>query len=206
MEEKIIVKGELKDVKWVCLAFPLSAAILFGLYDFWIFQGIVNSYYYKDDSPMEAFSYAFGPGNGVNYAFLPAIIIIASMAFIFYKGCSRVQITVTNKRVYGINSNGKRVDLPLDSITAIGTSWLSGLAVTTASGSIKFLSLKNRDELHEAISKLLIERQEKKASVVTQQETPQSNADELKKYKELLDGGIITQQEFENKKKQLLNL
>lgn len=33
-----------------------------------------------------------------------------------------------------------------------------------------------------------------------------SSADEIKKYKELLDNGIITQEEFEQKKKQLLNL
>ena len=33
-----------------------------------------------------------------------------------------------------------------------------------------------------------------------------SAADELKKYKELLDSGVITQEEFQEKKKQLLNL
>lgn len=33
-----------------------------------------------------------------------------------------------------------------------------------------------------------------------------SNADELKKYKDLLDSGVITQEEFEAKKKQLLGL
>ena len=48
---------------------------------------------------------------------------------------SKVQITVTNKRVYGCDATANRVDLPLDSITAVGTSLFSGLAVTTASGS-----------------------------------------------------------------------
>ena len=33
-----------------------------------------------------------------------------------------------------------------------------------------------------------------------------TNADELKKYKDLLDSGAITQEEFDEKKKQLLNL
>jgi hypothetical protein len=33
-----------------------------------------------------------------------------------------------------------------------------------------------------------------------------SNADEIKKYKDLLDAGAITQEEFEAKKKQLLGL
>lgn len=40
----------------------------------------------------------------------------------------------------------------------------------------------------------------------TKQKSSQSAADELKKFKELLDMGIITQEEFEAKKKQLLNL
>ena len=37
-------------------------------------------------------------------------------------------------------------------------------------------------------------------------QAPLSSADELKKYKELLDAGIITQAEFDEKKKQLLGL
>ena len=85
----------------------------------------------------------------------------------------------------------------------------SGLAVTTASGAIKFAMLKeHRDELHEEISKLLVERQSKPTAATTtiKQEIPQSNADELKKYKDLLDGGIISQEEFDAKKKQLLGL
>ncbi|MBR3928642.1 MAG: SHOCT domain-containing protein [Clostridia bacterium] len=33
-----------------------------------------------------------------------------------------------------------------------------------------------------------------------------SSADELKKFKDLLDSGVITQEEFDTKKKQLLGL
>ena len=36
--------------------------------------------------------------------------------------------------------------------------------------------------------------------------TSQGNTDELKKFKDLLDSGVITQEEFDTKKKQLLNL
>jgi len=36
--------------------------------------------------------------------------------------------------------------------------------------------------------------------------SPASGADEIKKYKELMDSGIITQEEFEAKKKQILGL
>lgn len=45
-----------------------------------------------------------------------------------------------------------------------------------------------------------------KEKVVIQQKQQLSSADELKKYKELFDSGIITQEEFDAKKNQLLGL
>lgn len=84
---------------------------------------------------------------------------------------------------------------------------MKGIAVTTASGAIKFKYIKNRDEIHCTISKLLVDRQNKtNAAPVIRQEIKQSGAEELKKYKELLDSGVISQEEFETKKKQLLGL
>ena len=131
-------------------------------------------------------------------------------AIVFTKAYSNVELIVTDKRVYGKTSFGKRVDLPLDSISAVGTAMMKTIAVTTASGAIKFGLIANRDEVHNAISTLLVERQDKKniTAPVTNitNEIPQSNADELKKYKELLDSGVITQEEFDAKKKQLLGL
>ncbi len=44
------------------------------------------------------------------------------------------------------------------------------------------------------------------AQSATANQAPLSSADELKKFKELLDSGIITQEEFDAKKKQLLGL
>ena len=54
------------------------------------------------------------------------------------------------------------------------------------------------------MSNLLIERQNAKNKQVV--ETKNDTADELKKFKELLDSGVITQEEFDAKKKQLLGL
>ena len=48
--------------------------------------------------------------------------------------------------------------------------------------------------------------QNKSANIATTQPQEISSADEIKKYKELLDSGIITQEEFDLKKKQLLGL
>lgn len=134
------------------------------------------------------------------------LILLVVSAFIAWM-LSSDEITITNMRVYGKSHFGKRVDLPIDMISAVGTSMLKGLTVATSSGVIKFALLENRDELHEAISKLLLERQsQQRQSAVIQQDNPPSNADELIKFKELLDSGIITQEEFDAKKKQLLGL
>ena len=69
----------------------------------------------------------------------------------------------------------------------------------------------NNELLHKEISRLLLERQGKD-SLRVQTASPiinqvaLSNADELKKYKDLLDQNIITEEEFNAKKKQLLGL
>ena len=53
-------------------------------------------------------------------------------------------------------------------------------------------------------SKLIVPARSRRTAVVVQKSN--SNADELKKYKELLDSGVISQEEFDTKKKQLLGL
>ena len=120
-------------------------------------------------------------------------------------GC--YSLTITNKRAYGKTGFGKQVDLPIDSISAVGMCAFKGISIGTSSGRITFHFIPNRDEIHSELSKLLMERQQKETkNTVVENHIPQSSADELKKYKELLDSGIITQEEFDTKKKQLLGL
>lgn len=133
---------------------------------------------------------------------------LAILTIIFYWYISKMEITVTNTRVYGKVAFGKRVDLPLDSISAVGTSFLKGLDIGTSSGRIHFKGIMNNIEIHAEISKLLNERQTNRVN--SNKEPLQSNnistTEELKKFKELLDTGVITQEEFDAKKKQLLGL
>ena len=137
------------------------------------------------------------------FAIIPSLLI----GLIVYWWLSKIELIITDRRAYGKTVFGKRVDLPIDSISAVGSKWPKGIAVATSSGRIGFLMIKNRDEIHKCVSDLLIERQSKPTTTTTiKQEVPQSDADELKKYKELLDSGIITQEEFNAKKKQLLGL
>lgn len=136
--------------------------------------------------------------------------ILIPLIFLVYMWLRSYSLVITDKRIYGKAAFGKRVDLPLDSVSAVGTSALKGVAVGTSSGKIKFKLIKNQKEIHEVISKLLAERQRREKTpvetTVNQTIVETSNADELKKFKELLDMGAITQEEFDAKKKELLGL
>lgn len=194
MEEKILLKSEsgtniiILFATFYFLVGFLIRNLLVGVPSYLAFEDYFTSLlYFWDPAP---------------YAFWPAVFL-----FIFGILVSGSELVVTDKRVYGTAIFKKRVDLPVDSISAVGTSWARGIAVSSSSGRVSFFFIKNNTEIHSCISQVLLERQNKQAGgTVIKQEISQSNADELKKFKELLDLGVITQSEFDAKKKQLLGL
>ena len=142
-------------------------------------------------------------------AILDLGLILIIWGVLFYVACVKTAITVTDKRVYGTALWRKRVDLPFDSISAVSTTIFKGVGVATSSGLISFKLIDNNKEVHKAISDLLIKRQEMKHTniePIVVQSPSTSTTEELKKYKELLDSGVITQEEFDAKKKQLMGL
>ena len=178
MEEKILVKSTTNRLLACLLAWGIPEAL--GITYFYI-----DKYSCSEETVIM-----------VGIILIPLICgCIALWAFL------KVELVITSLRIYGCASFGRRVDLPLDSVTAIGMCFMKGIAITTASGSIKFGCIKNRDEIYDVVSKLLMDRQTEHRSSM-----PQSYADELKKFKELLDAGIISQDEFDAKKKQLLGM
>lgn len=133
--------------------------------------------------------------------------LLALLAFLIKLWLSSYEMVVTDKRIYGKVAWGKRVDLPFDSISATSTlRMFKGVSVSSASGKIKFLLIKNANEMYNEINKLLIERQKKETPANKTAETQNDTPDNLIKLKELLDMGIITQEEFDAKKKQILGL
>ncbi len=68
----------------------------------------------------------------------------------------KVDLRVTDKRVHGVAMFDRRTDLPFDMISAVSTSIFRGIAISTASGLIKVIMIKNRDEIHKIISELLV--------------------------------------------------
>ena len=143
-----------------------------------------------------------------NLSIIAIIILIVGNTLAVIISQFKSELTITDKRVYGIGIFGKRVDLPLDSISSIGSlHFFKGILISTSSGNIKFFGIKNFLDIHKIISELLIKRQESPTYKVT---TTYAQSDtvshELKNYKDLLDSEIITQEEFDTKKKELLGL
>lgn len=153
-------------------------------------------------------------GEGDNYRlidWLPSaifyigiIILIVGLILVF--AFKKVSLTITDKRVFGTAKWGKRVDLPLDMISAVATSALGGIAVSTSSGKIDFKGIQNNMDIHAEISKLLLLRQENNKENEKNNSSSKSDSEEILKLHDLLEKGIITKEEFETKKKQLLGL
>ena len=196
MSEKIIIESKVnKMLKMVLFILPIVSTII-SMVGWLLLKG-----------EFEKHPYTSLTGSGFFWLGLIAAILSVCL-WIFFVCIYGSKITVTDKRVYGRSAFGKKVDLPMDSISAVATSaLLNMICVATSAGKIKFYLVCNYLETHHEISLLISARQnENKSTTVINQTNAASGADELKKYKDLLDSGIITQEEFDAKKKQILGL
>lgn len=190
MNEKILVKGRFSTlnpsalvcfvIAGIALVICFVVATIFGGSPAWAFEGIKYGYY---------------------WFFIGTIIFFVS-GLIF--AVMDYELIVTDGRIVGKTSFGKRVDLPISQISGVGTGIFNRVSIATSAGAINFCGVKNKNEVFSAISELLLKRQEE--TRLSSKASESSIADELKKLKVLLDADIITQEEFEAKKKQLLGL
>ena len=176
-------------------------------HDKWCFRYGCETYDY--DSALECGFGKYLKSSTKYYTFIP-LFSFALISGLIYFGLNSYSLTITDKRIYGKTWFGKRVDLPVDSISATSSIALfRGVSVATSSGKISFLLIKNANEVYKELNNLIINRQSEKGNEpieIIKETQSLSNADELKKYKELFDMGIISQEEFDAKKKQLLGL
>jgi hypothetical protein len=193
MEEKIIIKGKFSKTNILMIIFGIVAVIF----------AIIGCVYLEEFMAYYGFN-IYGYGEEYPIFFTIAIVFLVA-AIISYLVMNRCEIVVSNKKVFGKVKFGKRVDLPLNQISSVGQGWFKSISVATSSGIIRFWLLSNRQEVFSAISELLSQFQNNNQTVIHKEEKL-SSADELKKYKDLLDSGVITQEEFDAKKKQLLGL
>ena len=113
MEEKKIIEGKFYNS---LIMLGIGAALIFSTF---VLARIISDAWF--DKP----------------GFILMGIGIVCVIFYFWMGLCK--IIVTDKRVYGKAAFGKQVDLPIDSISAVGTiSLFKGVSVATSSGVIKF--------------------------------------------------------------------
>ena len=89
----------------------------------------------------------------INIAVVCTIMAVFLFYFWIYSG--RTTITVTDKRIYGKAAFGKEVDLPLSSVGMIQKSGKKSIAIATSGGKVRFVNIKNRNEIYNAIQMLL---------------------------------------------------
>ena len=220
MEEKILIKSEKGKSERTLKAIMISFLSAFVAICFILLMPVSEELY-------EALGWCNYDGlNGFEFAleWLSAlyliIFILMCLCFIFgvvaliiFLANRKCELTVTDKNVRGKAAFGKEVVLPLHMVSAYSTrKFLATIAVATSSGLTKFNLIDNHKEIGEVLSGLINERQTKTttaqgATPAQSAPAPQSNSmDDLVKLKSLLDSGIITQEEFDAKKKQILGL
>lgn len=228
MEENVIIKSKQYNPKKLILALIIIGFLV--LLAASIYYGIDYSKYLKELKAYRAhvhtrecyyyfypYGYAGEPVCGYTwrphfyweYFVYQGVIPFASAMLLSFilKVLSSYEMVVTDRRIYGKIVFGRRVDLPIDSISSTGMlRILKGVSASSASGKIRFLLIKNADQMYKEISNLLLNRQNKDTAIVTTSEEKTDTHGDLLKLKELLDMGIITQEEFEAKKKQFLGL
>ena len=142
---------------------------------------------------------------GVGGLALLAVIVLG----ITYLIVNKCEICITDYNVKGKAHFGKEVVLPLDSVSAYSTrKFLSTIAVATPSGLTRFSLIANYKEIGDVLAQKIKERQENVQNNKNIEPTSDNsnNLDDLLKLKSLLDAGVITQGEFDAKKKQLLDI
>lgn len=138
---------------------------------------------------------------------LPVVIVEGIIYFCFWLkkyNYNYLSLKITDEGIAIINSKKFDMFIPTNQIGAVAQKkeTIEILNVNTTQAR-SFYFLANADEIKKTLDDLIFKTENNKTVVI------QENDDsvlEIKKYKELLDSDIITQEEFDLKKKQLLDL
>ena len=149
-------------------------------------------------------------------AFVAALILQSSMSLLFivaglgssiggaYSATKNNVFYLSDKRFYYQKAKVVK-EAALEEVVAY-TIKNGSVEIQTNIEKFTVKYLENISEFTAAWKSMNTGKQQKEPASLTNQTANYSNADELKKFKELLDSGVISQEEFDAKKKQLLGL
>lgn len=214
MEERVLLKCQNRNSKlWNVIVFFMVCLLAFWVYrvgmvawnhteDYDLITS-VNGYWLR-----EKYSSRLDMWFDEVKLYIPSLIIEGVIPFVasiwVNLWISNTELTITNRRIYGKKAYGKRFEVPLCDVSFVNNTWPAGISLNCAAGQIKVPYIQNREHAFGLIHELLLERQNELSA--PKQEIVSNVPDEIKKYSELLSAGVITQDEFEAKKKQLLNM
>lgn len=172
------------------------------------FAKIMNEegyYRYSSFNIASWFSYtnfiSFCQGN-FTFPFALCLLLIATILTIIISIEKQKEIIVDGDSLFCRCSKKKSLNFMVEDIVSIKASKI-GLSLRGKSFKFKIFFISNIDELKNVITdKLSVVKRDDENTVILNS----SEADELKKFKELFDSGVITQEEFDAKKKQILGL
>lgn len=124
---------------------------------------------------------------------------------VLFGGTGAIVGGVTGKRKNKSICNSLKIKVTLNDIN-YPVVYINFINTPTKKDGFVFKTIYK--EAHECLSvlQLICNEQEKVESAIVNSIQANSNADEIKKYKSLLDEGILTQEEFDAKKKELLGI
>lgn len=144
------------------------------------------------------------------------LFLVSSVLFIIYESIRNSWICVSKSGVVGRTIFGKAFNIPFSSINyAKSSNLLSKVIIKTNGKSKSAFMIENHPNIVKLINETISELKVNKNNIpntvirgprVVVQSNQSSSTDELIKLKELLDSGVITQEDFDAKKKQILGI
>ena len=188
MEEKILVESEF-DAS-ACNKFALIWYIVLFVYG-WL---------------MGFASFELNIGVGFLVGFISAAVMGGLIHIIIYFSAKNNEVILTNYTITGTYKRQLSLNIPIDSVSSVAKGRMGSLLITCAGNSYNITFVDNRDLFCSKLSELLNQRTQQALKGGYPAANQQSNYDEIAKLKQLLDSGILTQEEFDAKKKQILGL
>ena len=210
-EKNIIIKGKFNTDKipFVFMGIGITLAFFAIAYSGYVFNN--TSLVVRWDYDYDFWAYFWGEFFNIElvygYLFLISLGLFATGLFLKLF-TAESELNVTDSNVFGFAPGKTVLDLPLTAIIAIHRVSFNGLSITSTSGITNFYLLENRDEVVNCLFGLIAGFQQNVCLVDTGASQMQSSGDleSLRELKNLFDLGIITQEEFDSKKKEILNL
>ncbi len=163
-----------------------------------------GDYYFKFDS-MDSFLFS-GRYSGIRIILLLSVMAaVATALFLTIRYVSdKSELAIDENQLIAKRRNGDTIKIFLRDVTNVELSGENGLIVRGNSFHYHIGGIQNAEELNKAI----LENLSKASNQTLDKDVhmDESTADELRRLKELLDEGILTQDEFDAKKELLLGL